>query len=213
MLDLLASGQTALFFILLIALVIAFTFHEWGHAVTAVMFGDDTPKLAGRLTLNPLAHLDPMGILMVILVGFGWARPVPFNPYNFRHRWADFFVSGAGPFMNLVLAFVSINLYVLGKSQGMEFAQSAGFEAFISYFAVMNMILMVFNLIPLGPLDGHYMMPYLLPKRWGVYYTYFNERYGSMALMSLVLLSMLGVPVFRAVMGLGHILLEAIIVV
>ena len=89
MISMLYNGQIALFLLIVSALVISLSFHEWGHAFAAKMFGDDTAQRAGRLTLNPLAHIDPMGLLMVVIVGFGWAKPVPTNPRNFTSRWAD----------------------------------------------------------------------------------------------------------------------------
>jgi len=118
MIQLLFNGQAALFFLILIGLVISLSFHEFGHALTANLYGDDTAQRMGRLTLNPLAHLDPMGLLMVVFIGFGYAKPVPTNPRNFRSTWADLFVSAAGPGMNLLLAFLAINLWALAARMG-----------------------------------------------------------------------------------------------
>ena len=101
MLQLIYQGHLALFLIITIALVISLTFHEFGHAATAKLFGDDTAQKLGRLTLNPLAHIDPMGLLMVILIGIGYAKPVPTDPRKFNSRWASLVVSAAGPGMNL----------------------------------------------------------------------------------------------------------------
>ena len=109
MINLLSQGHWALFSMLLIAIVIALSFHEFGHAWTARCFGDDTAERAGRLTLNPIADIDPVGLLMVVLVGFGYARPVPTDPRKFTSRYADLLVSAAGPGMNLLLAVVAIN--------------------------------------------------------------------------------------------------------
>ena len=98
MLSLLFNGQGLLFGILLLAIVLSLSLHEFGHASVATMLGDDTPGRAGRLTLNPLSHVDPMGLLLVVLVGFGYARPVPFSPARLRARWApaaEFNVGGA----------------------------------------------------------------------------------------------------------------------
>ena len=111
MLSLLFQGQVALFLLIVISLVISLTFHEFGHALVAKWFGDDTAERAGRLTLNPAAHIDPLGLLMVVMVGFGYARPVPTNPANYSSRWADLAVSAAGPFMNLLVAVCAINFY------------------------------------------------------------------------------------------------------
>lgn len=213
MINLLLNGQVALFFLIVIALVISLSFHEFGHAATAKLFGDDTAQRMGRLTLNPLAHIDPMGLLMVVLVGFGWAKPVPTNPNNFRSRWADLWVSAAGPGMNLLVAFVTVNVYSVGVQQDWGFLHSAGAGIFFYYLATINLILMLFNLIPLGALDGHYILPYFLDRRTAQAYSAFNAQYGNMALMGLVLLSMVGVPVFRFIFGIGRALLPYLVVV
>jgi Zn-dependent protease len=212
MINLLLNGQVALFFLIVIALVISLSFHEFGHAATAKLFGDDTAQRMGRLTLNPLAHVDALGLLMVVFVGFGWAKPVPTNPRNFNSRWADLFVSAAGPGMNLLLAFVTVNVYSLGMQQDWGFLQSPGAGVFFYYLATINLILMLFNLIPLGALDGHYMLPYILDARTAEAYRDFNERYGNMLLMGLVLLSMIGVPIFGVIFGIGRRLLPYLVV-
>jgi Zn-dependent protease len=213
MINLLLQGQIALFLLILIALVISLSFHEFGHAATAKLFGDDTAQRMGRLTLNPLAHLDVMGLVMLVFVGFGWAKPVPTNPRNFTSRWADFFVSSAGPGMNLLLAFVAVNVYSLGMRMGWGFLQSPAAGIFFYYLATINLILMLFNLIPLGALDGHYLLPYFLTRRAARAYQEFNAQYGNMALMGLVLLSVAGLPVFRFIFGVGQALLPYLEVV
>lgn len=207
MIHLLFGGQAALFFLIVIALVISLSFHEFGHAFTAKLFGDDTAQRMGRLTLNPLAHIDPMGLLMVVFVGFGWAKPVPTNPNNFTSRWADFFVSLAGPGMNLLLAFVAINAYSIGVQMGLDFLLTPGPRTFFFYLAVINLVLMLFNLIPLGALDGHYILPYFLSRRAAAVYRDFNDRYGNFALMGLVLLSFAGLPIFRIIFSVGRTML------
>lgn len=204
MINLLFQGHAALFFLIVIALVISLSFHEFGHAATAKFFGDDTAEHMGRLTLNPLAHIDPMGLLMVVFVGFGWAKPVPTNPRNFTSRWADFFVSAAGPGMNLVVAFVAWNFYSLGFQSGWAFMQGQGAGLFFTYLAVINVVLMLFNLIPLGALDGHYILPYFLSPRAAATYRAFNDQYGNMALMGLVLLSIAGLPIFQYIFVAGY---------
>jgi len=207
MLNLLLGGQIALFTLIVIALVISLSFHEFGHAAVAKLYGDDTAERMGRLTINPIAHIDPMGLLMVVLVGFGWAKPVPTNPRNFTSRWADLWVSAAGPGMNLLLAFVTVNLYAVGSEAGWGFMLNPGGELFFYYLATINLTLMLFNLIPLGALDGHYILPYFLSARAAYAYQDFNARYGNMALMGLVLLSFVGVPVFSFISGIGRTLL------
>lgn len=207
MINMLVSGQIALFVLIVIALVLSLSFHEFGHAAVAKLFGDDTAQRSGRLTLNPLAHVDPMGLLMVVLVGFGWAKPVPTNPRNFTSRSADLWVAAAGPGMNLLVAFIAVNFYSLSVQAEWSLAQSPGAEIFFYYLATINLTLMLFNLIPLGVLDGHYILPHFLSSGAATAYRDFNARYGNMALMSLVLLSFVGVPVFRFIFGIGRTLL------
>ncbi len=208
MIHLLFNGQYALFFLIVIALVISLSVHEFGHAFVALLFGDDTAQRAGRLTLNPLAHIDPIGLLMVVMIGFGFAKPVPTNSRNFRSRWAELAVSAAGPGMNLLLAAVAVNFYGLMMQQG--YLQGRGEQIFFSYLIIINLVLMLFNLIPLGALDGHYIFPYFLSRRMGLAYLDFNARYGNLILLGLMALSMVGIPVFSYVFRIGQMLLPFI---
>ncbi len=210
MIQLLNQGQYALFALILIALVISLSFHEFGHAYVAKLFGDDTAERAGRLTINPIAHIDPMGLLMVMLIGFGYAKPVPTNPRKFTSRWADLLVSAAGPAMNLVVAAVTINVYVLGLQMGYGGLEDAAPRFFFIFLAQINLLLMLFNLIPLGALDGHYILPYFLPRRMAQRYRYYNERYGNLALMALVVLSIMGLPIFHNIFAISRMLLPYI---
>ena len=118
MINLLFQGQVELFILILIAIIISLSFHEFGHAWAAKKFGDNTAERMGRLTLNPIAHIDPMGLLMVATIGFGYAKPVPTNPRNFNSYYASAWISAAGPGMNLLLAFITINLLVLAQNMG-----------------------------------------------------------------------------------------------
>ena len=210
MIQLLYQGQHALFFLILIALIISLSFHEFGHAYVAKRFGDDTAERAGRLTINPLAHIDPMGLLMVVFVGFGYAKPVPTNPRNFTSRWADLLVSAAGPGMNLVVAVVTINAYLAGLRFGWEGLAEPGPQFFFVYLAQINLLLMVFNLIPLGALDGHYILPYFLPHKVAMRYRELNARYGNVLLLGLVFLSIMGVPIFQNILVISQTLLPLI---
>lgn len=213
MLNLLLQGQIALFAVILVAIVISLSFHEFGHAATAKLFGDDTAQKAGRLTLNPAAHIDPVGLLMTALIGFGYARPVPTNPSKFNSLWASFFVSAAGPAMNLLLAIIAINFYGLGLANGWSITLGDGAELFFMYFSLINLILMIFNLIPIGSLDGHYLLPYFLPRKMAQAYRYWNDRYGNQLLMGLILLSLVGVPVFDTIWNFGRSMLPSIMFV
>ena len=211
MLQLIYQGHLALFLIITIALVISLTFHEFGHAATAKLFGDDTAQKLGRLTLNPLAHIDPMGLLMVILIGIGYAKPVPTDPRKFNSRWASLVVSAAGPGMNLLVACLSINLYMIGLNADWSLFAGDGPRIFFTFLTLINLLLMVFNLLPLGPLDGHYIMPYFLSARAAQKYLYYNARYGNYLFLGLLVLSLLGVPIFSYLRQVGEAILPLIV--
>lgn len=202
-----------LFTLILFALILSLTFHEYGHGIMAKYFGDRTAEQQGRLTLNPLPHIDPMGLLMVIFIGFGFAKPVPTDPRNYSSRWGVLFVAAAGPLMNLIVAFVAINLYGLGLKLGLDLFQGQAAYNFFIFLASINMILMVFNLIPIGPLDGHYILPYFLPVNIARLYIIYNDKYGSWFLLSIVALALMGIPVFQYVWELGQFLLKMIIII
>ena len=210
MIFLLQQGEYLLFGLLIIALIISLTFHEFGHAFVAKAYGDDTAERAGRLTLNPAAHIDLFGLLLVIMVGFGYAKPVPTNPRNFRTPSADFWVAAAGPLMNLLLAIVVWNLYLALAGGGQSFLATDQFFVFCLLLAQVNLLLMIFNLIPVAPLDGHYLLPYFLPERLRPTVNSFNRRVGPYALLSLVVLSLMGVPIFSWLSTLSRALLPLI---
>ncbi|MFK7994578.1 MAG: site-2 protease family protein [Granulosicoccus sp.] len=196
MLQLFQQGQYLTFALLIITIVISLSVHEYAHAASAKHFGDRTAEQQGRLTLSPLAHIDPMGLLMIVLIGFGWAKPVPTNPRNFNSKWATPLIAAAGPFSNLVLAFLAINLYSVLLNMGVEFATSASAQTFFSLFVLINIALMLFNMIPLGPLDGHYILPYLLPQRAAITYVNLNAKYGTWVFLGLIALSFAGLSIF-----------------
>jgi Zn-dependent protease len=211
LINLLFQGQAILFLIILLALVISLSCHEFGHAIVAKWNGDDTAQRAGRLTLNPLAHIDPMGLMMVVFVGFGYAKPVPTNPRNFTNMWADLLVAAAGPAMNLLLAVITINVYLLGRNMSVELFFSDGAQTFFVILAQINLLLMLFNLVPIGALDGHYILPYFLPRRLAQQYRYYNARYGNFVLLGLIIVSIMGVPILRKLFDLAQWILPLII--
>ena len=183
--------------ILAFCLIFALTFHEFGHAYTAHLCGDDTAKAAGRMSLNPLVHLDLFGSLMVLIVGFGYARPVPVNPSNYRVRNADFYIASAGPLMNLLLGLIGTFLYGILAHNSISILAGVPLLLLLKLFVIINFNLFLFNLIPLGPLDGNSVIPHFLPPNLRIRYQNWNFRYGSYALVGLVLLSIL-LPNFSA---------------
>lgn len=185
---------------LTVALVLGFTLHEFAHAWTAVQLGDPTPRNQGRLTLDPRAHLDVLGTLLVFFAGFGWAKPVPYNPYNLRIgvKQGSLLVAAAGPLMNFLVAivgaiFLRFVLVPVGL-QGFLTGIVAGVVAF-------NILLMVFNLVPIAPLDGFRVLVGLLPYPWSYEWARF-EQYGPLILMLLILSgSFLRVNILWAIIG------------
>jgi Zn-dependent protease len=180
---------------------IAFPVHEFAHAATAVALGDNTPRLQGRYTLNPLAHIDPMGAILVLLAGFGWAKPVQWNPGRIRidPRQGAILVAIAGPLSNLALAIVGVLLLRFN-------APASGFVYnFLGFFIKINVALFVFNLIPVPPLDGSHVLFALLP---GDTYRLRAQlsQYGFLILLAVIFLagSIIAVPVdliIRALMS------------
>ena len=172
-------------------LLLAFSMHEFAHGFAAYKMGDNTAKYSGRLSLNPLHHMDPIGTLCLFLCGFGWAKPVPINPYNFRNRRLGIIVvSLAGPFMNFVIALISAFFMVLIRN----YAPFNNFTEFLYsvllYSMSLNVGLMCFNLIPIPPLDGSKVLLEFLPYRYRNTF-YQLERYSAFILMALLFTDML----------------------
>ena len=180
-------------------LIIAMVIHEYAHARVAVALGDRTPMLMGRLTLNPAAHIDPVGLIMLFLVRFGWAKPVIIDPRNFRKpRRDDILVSLAGPAANLVTAFLAlVALLVLKSTMGhLSFGVYQVFQLIIIY----NINFAIFNLIPLPPLDGSRILLVFLPDK--LYFGIMRyERYIYLALLICLYLGVLNAPLNAAMRG------------
>ena len=167
------------FILYLVSLLVAITVHESAHAYAADKLGDPTPRLQGRLTLNPLAHLDPLGTLMLFLVRFGWGKPVQFDPFNLRNPRQDAaIISFAGPLSNIALATVASIVLRLTL-------WSSLFSGFLTQLIIINVILAIFNLIPIHPLDGFKIVGGLLPKHQAAEW-YSLERYGIILLLLLL---------------------------
>ena len=173
------------------AIVLAITFHEFAHARVALAFGDRTAYDRGRVTLNPLAHVDPLGLLGIIFAGFGWGRPVPVNVSQLRHPKANLLVSAAGPGANLLLAsVVSLAIRMPWVLQGLRAVGAAeGAKLFVPMFVYLNVMLACFNFLPLGPLDGAHVLEDLLPSRQAIRFRDFNRRMGYGLLLILILSS------------------------
>ncbi|HBM3471037.1 TPA: site-2 protease family protein [Listeria innocua] len=146
-----------------VTLLIAFTIHEWAHALVALAFGDDTAKNQGRLSLNPLVHIDLFGLLMILIAGFGWAKPTPVNRFKLKkRRLGSILVTLAGPVSNLLLAMIGVGLYALFLNYAF-FTYGSVTETFLMIFVQLNLVLFVFNLIPIPPLDGYQILVEFLP--------------------------------------------------
>lgn len=193
----LASGDLALILSALIILVlllgVAFPVHELAHAAAARYLGDDTAEQLGRITLNPLAHLDPWGTLLFALTGFGWAKPVPVNHYRLRGdpRWSFALVALAGPASNLLLAVLFAALF-----RSFSAIAEPGFISGVAQIALfvavqLNIFLALFNLIPVPPLDGSRLLAALLPARGQIWMDQL-ERYGFLILFALAATGLLG---------------------
>lgn len=184
-----------LFLAIFIALVISITFHEFCHVLAARLQGDQTGERMGRLTLNPLAHLDPWGTLALLFIGFGWGRPAPFNPYNLKNqRYGPALVALAGPASNLFLIIV---FGVILKILYPIFGQMNYLTIFLQALVGFNGVLMVFNLIPIPPLDGSHLLHLLVDRRWPDV-SQFMDVYGPQILLGLIIMSLLfDIPIFN----------------
>ena len=160
---------------ILIPLLLSLTVHEWAHAWSAHRLGDDTARMQGRLTLNPLAHIDPVGTLILPLLGipFGWAKPVPVNPTRFRPgvnmKTGMMITAAAGPFSNLVLALLSavtFGLVARFAPASLGAGSGLGLASLLTMLIVINVTLAIFNMIPIPPLDGSRVVDGLVPHGW-----------------------------------------------
>lgn len=176
------------------AVLLSLTFHEFAHGFVAWKLGDSTARDRGRLTLNPLRHIDLMGLVCMVFLRFGWAKPVPVDPRNFRHPRRDMIlVAAAGPAMNLVMAFFGVLIYYLIEIHlgGTRFVSALG--EFFVVTAILSVGFCVFNLLPLPPLDGSRIVTMLLPGKWVVLVARY-ERYIQIALLLLLITGLLTKP-------------------
>ena len=185
-----------------VSLLFALTVHEYAHAQAADWQGDHTARAMGRLTLNPLAHLDPIGALLIFTMGFGWGKPVPFSPYGLRNKkWGASLVAIAGPLSNFIMAVVVGMILRFGHLGG---------ERLLSFFVMfvwLNVLLGVFNLIPVPPLDGSHLALALWPWKWEKYRVPFMQG-GFMAIIVAIFSMMyiggpyIAQPLFSLITGL-----------
>lgn len=179
------------FLIIAVSLVLSLSWHEAAHALIAKHLGDDTAETMGRLTLNPLAHLDPLGTIAMLVAGVGWGKPVPVNPRNFKNPKVDnLLVALAGPTSNLILALIFALLSLIFKPDGQSLAGLL--SSTVIWF---NLLLMFFNLIPIPPLDGSKIVHLFLTDE--AFYNF--ERYGFYILFGMIALSYIGIPIISTI--------------
>ncbi len=169
------------FAMIAVGLIVSITIHEFSHAFIADKLGDPTPKYQGRVSLNPRAHLDPMGTLAILLIGFGWGKPVQFDPYNLKNPRKDAaLIALAGPASNIILAAILSLLIGISNISGILLSV-------LITIIFINVMLAIFNLIPVAPLDGSKIAQALLPKQIALEYELFMNKYGTLVLIGLIL--------------------------
>ena len=190
--------------LILPGIIIGLAFHEFAHAAVANALGDDTAKRMGRLTLDPVKHIDVMGLIMLIVAGFGWGKPVPVDERNFKHPGRDgLLVSIAGPIMNLLVAtgFVIIFKVIVVTNSEFFLTKIGDIIRLILIYAInINIVLMVFNLIPVPPLDGYHILSGIADFRGkGIHYKLYEK--GRMILLGIVAINLLGFNLLGRIIG------------
>jgi Zn-dependent protease len=191
----------------ILVLIISLTIHEFAHAYSAYKFGDPTAEQMGRVTLNPMVHMDLFGTIMLLIAGFGWAKPVPVNRGNFKNpRLMGIVVSAAGPVSNLILAFIGVFLICLFNYSGwltnMSHGSQEAIQIFLGLLLRTNLMLFLFNLIPIPPLDGYRILQDVLPLRASLSLQKF-EQYAALAFLLIVFLPPLRKVTLDPLFGLG----------
>jgi Zn-dependent protease len=192
--------QPALFIVVILAIIVALTIHEYAHAMIAYSFGDSTAERMGRLTLNPFAHLDPVGFIMLLIAGFGYAKPVPYDPRNLKDPRRDaVWISLAGPASNIIMAIVfAVAFRMLSGSFGAENL----LINFLYYATVLNVNLALFNLLPIPPLDGSQLLITVLhDAKWNKLRSILLTQGPMILLMLIILDSIGGIGIFSAIFG------------
>ena len=186
--------------LLIPALIFSLSFHEFAHAWMAFRLGDDTAARLGRLTLNPMAHLDPVGSIALLLMGFGWAKPVPVDVRYLRNPKEDMVkVAAAGPISNLLLAVIAALClrFLFGNN-----LLTGSIKSFIVIFMQINITLAIFNLLPVSPLDGSQILSPFIEKKFGIEMVYKMEMYGPRVLFFIIIFSMVtGIHLFSFIIN------------
>lgn len=193
-------------------LLIALVIHEYAHALIAVKMGDDTPRFSGRLTLNPLAHIDPIGTLMLLVAQFGWAKPVMINPNNFDNwRRGNLCVALAGPGANLITGFVFLLIQILFVR--LDLFSATALQQVLSLIVIYNINFAIFNMIPLPPLDGSRVLMCFLPTEW-CYKLQSIERYSFLIFIALMFTGVfvyILIPLQRLILGVFSLILSPLL--
>lgn len=180
------------FLIKLVVLFGSIALHEFGHAKSADAAGDPTPRLMGRVTLNPVAHFDPLGAMMILIssyagFGIGWGRPVPINPSKMHNpRWDAFQSVAWGPLTNVIIAVVFAMIFRVITRNGIELGSIP--VIFCLYAVLLNVSLALFNLLPIGPLDGHWLLGLILPQPMGARFMLWSRTTGTVILLAIIVL-------------------------
>ena len=178
--------QPMLFFVWVLAVIYAITIHEFSHVLSANLQGDNTGQSMGRLSLNPLVHLDWLGLVLLMVVGFGWGKPAPFNPYNLKYKkWGPALVAVAGPLSNII----SIVVFGIALKLILMFTSLESENLLIAFLVSLiqiNLILALFNMLPIPPLDGSKILFTFLPQQFS-HIAEFLERYGMWLLLAFII--------------------------
>lgn len=178
------------------AIVLGLTLHEWGHAFAACKLGDPTARNLGRLSVNPLDHIDPLGLICLCLIGFGWAKPVPINPRNFsKPRRDELIVSLAGIAVNILEVIVFSLIFVLFLCWKPSLARNEAYVSILTEIIFVNVSLAVFNLIPVQPLDGSHVLECVLGRHMNYNFRLFMYKYGRFILLVLLYTGLLDYPI------------------